>query len=132
MLRPSRRLAWFLFLVHGAALAALAALPLPPVATALLAAAILTSFIVEMRRHVLLRGSRAVKRLVWTASGGWILTGARGETFDAERLPGGWISPYALILNFRDERKRRYTVILLADNCAPDEHRKLRARLRLG
>jgi hypothetical protein len=129
-LGPSRQLAWWIFAVHAAALGALAAIRLPDWAVAGLAAAALTSFIVHFRRHVLLRGARAVRRVAWTREGQWLLEDANGRRFEAALKGRPFVSLPLVVLNFADAARRRYTVLVLADNADGEERRKLRVRLR--
>lgn len=130
-LRPSRYLAVFLFVTHGAALAALAAVSTSYVVAALLAGGIITSFVYYFRRHIQLRGARAVRRAVWTEEGDWLLTTAAAQTRTVRLLPGAYVAEKLVVLPFQDDAKRRYTVILLPDNVDARTFRQLKVRLRM-
>lgn len=127
-LRPSRQLALFLLFSHGATLAVLTAVNLPPWAVAVLASAIIVSFAHYWRRHVLRRGVRAVIAVHWRAAG-WQLTDGAGKIHDARLLPGSYLGSHLIVLRF--SATRRYVVVLLADSAPASELRELRARLRL-
>jgi hypothetical protein len=128
--RPSRELAAWTFLIHAAALGALAAVRLPDWAVAGLAAAVLVSAITISRQHVTLRAARAVTRLVWTRDGEWLLSDAGGRALPADLQPGAFVTLRLVVLNFRLGDGRRSTVLLTRDNCDAVQLRRLRARLR--
>lgn len=128
-LRPSRLIAAFLFATHGGALAVITAAQLPPWAVALLASGVLTSFVVYARRHVLLRGRGAVRRLQWTAAGRWLIHEVgRTEPHEARLLPGAHVGARWLALSFRSGRRRLH-VLIVSDNAPRDAVRRLRVRL---
>lgn len=127
-LRPSRQLALFLLFSHGATLAVLTAVNLPPWATAVLASAIIVSFVHYWRRYVLRRGAAAVLAIRWRAEG-WQLTDGAGQTQDVRLLPGSYLGGNWIVLRFAG--RRRYAVLLLPDNADASSLRELRARLRL-
>lgn len=131
-LRRSRRVAGFLFVSHALALGAAAYAHLPPVAAAALAATVLTSFILNFRRHCQLEGRRAVRRVVWSADGRWTLTDGTGAEHPATLEPGPTVTPELVILRLRGADGVTRTVLLLADSADQDQVRRLRARLRLG
>lgn len=132
VVRPSRRLAGALFLGHALALGALAYAHLPPVMAAALAASVLTSFIFNFRRHAQRTGRRAVKRIVWSSEGVWLITDGVGDEHEATLEPEPTVTPELVVLRFRGADGVRRTALLLADSGDPDQLRRLRARLRLG
>lgn len=127
-LRPSRQLALFLLFSHGATLAVLTAVHLPPWAVAILASAIIVSFVHYWRRYILRRGGRAVLAIRWHSEG-WQLTDGAGQVHDARLLPGSYLGSNLIVLRF--SAPQRYVVLLLTDSAAASELRELRARLRL-
>ena len=131
-IRPSRRLAGALFLGHALALGALAYAQLPPIAAAALAATVLTSFILNFRRHTQLLGRRAVRRIMWSADGAWRITDGRGGVHEATLEPEPTVTPELMILRFRGADGLRRSAVLLGDSGDHDQLRRLRARLRLG
>lgn len=131
-LRRSARVAGFLFLSHALALGALAYAHLAPVVAAALAATVLTSFILNFRRHVQLLGRRAARRVEWTAAGEWRLTDGMGREQVATLEPDPTVTTGLVILRLRGADRVLRTVLLLEDSVDADQLRRLRARLRLG
>jgi toxin CptA len=131
-LRRSRRLAGFLFVSHALALGAAAYAHLPPVAAAAVAATVLTSFVVNFRRHCQLLGRRAVRRVVYTADGQWRVGDGAGGEHDSWLEPDPTVTPELVILRLRGADGVTRTVLLLGDSADADPLRRLRARLRLG
>jgi hypothetical protein len=129
---PSRRLAALVFLSHALALGAAAYAPFAPVLLAAAGATVLTSFIVHFRRHAMLVGKHAVRRLVWTQDGHWDLTDGEGATHRCELLPEPTAGPPLTILRLKDQAGTVRAVLLLADSCDREQLRRLRSRLRLG
>lgn len=130
VLRPSRQLAAWICLVHAAALGALAATRLPDWAVAALAATVLVSSIHHLRRHATLSAAAAVRRLVWTRDGEWLVTDAEGLASVARLLPGAFVTPWLVVLNLRSGHGARHSVLLTRDNCDAEQLRRLRVRLR--
>lgn len=131
-LRRSRRLAGFIFIGHALALGAAAYAHLPPVAAAAIAATVLTSFILNFRRHCALEGRLAVRRVVWTIDGHWRVTDGAGGEHESTLEPEPTVTPELVILRLRGADGVRRTVLLLGDSADPEQVRRLRARLRLG
>ena len=129
---PSRRLATLIFLAHALALGAAAYAPFTPVLLAAAGATVLTSFIVHFRRHALLAGKHAVRRLVWTQDGHWDATDGEGRSHRCTLLPEPTPGPPLTILRLRDASGTTRVVLLLADSGDAEQLRRLRARLRLG
>ena len=128
-LRPSRRLVAAICLLHAAALVAVTIAALPWLLSAAAGMAILAAFHRNLRLYALQDHPRAVKSLVWTADGIHRLRLADGRSLAAQRLDGGVVWSWLVVLPFRAER-RDYAVVALADNTAADAFRRLRARLR--
>lgn len=131
-LRRSRRVAGFLFVSHALALGAAAYAHLPPVAAAAIAATVLTSFILNFRRHCALEGRRAVRRVVWNAEGRWTVTDGEGRVHESTLEPNPTVTPELVILRLRGADGVTRTALLLSDSADQDQVRRLRARLRLG
>jgi hypothetical protein len=132
VVRPSRLLAGSIFLAHALALGAAAYAPLPPVLLAAAGATVVTSFIVLFRRHAMLLGRQAVRRLVWSADGRWELTDGEGATHPCTLLPEPTIGPPLTILRLADAAGRTRVLLLLPESAEREQLRRLRARLRLG
>jgi len=129
--RPSPSLMIVLVVVHGAALLVLWPLPLSIWIKALLAMAILVQAMITWRHHVNMRAPTAVKRLVWGNDDQWELFPSGGGSCSAQLLPASYVHPLLVILRFMTEDKRRCAVIVPPDGLGPDDHRRLRVRLRL-
>lgn len=129
---PSRRLATLIFLSHALALGAVAYAPLASVLLAAAGATVLTSFIVLFRRHAMLVGTQALRRLVWTQDGHWDATDGEGSTHRCTLLPEPTTGPPLTILRLKDQRGTVRVVLLLSDSADREQLRRLRARLRLG
>lgn len=121
-----------IFLAHALALGAAAYAPLSPVLLAAAGATVLTSFIVQFRRHAMLAGKHALRRLVWTQDGHWDATDGEGATHRCALLPEPTIGPPLTILRLQDQSGTVRVVLLLADSGDGEQLRRLRARLRLG
>ncbi|MDO9371989.1 MAG: hypothetical protein Q7U07_05295 [Gammaproteobacteria bacterium] len=132
-LRASRRLAALLLLVHAGALTLTFTLPLVPAIMVLLAVAISASLVWSLSAALLKR--RAIVELIWDAMGEWTLRDASGSEIQARLLPGAYVHPQWVILNFVPAgqrcrwHRRRHTVILLNDMLDADSLRRLRVRL---
>ena len=131
-IRRSRRLAGFLFVSHALALGALAYSHLPPLVAAALAATVLTSFILNFRRHAQLEGQRALRRIVWTVDGRWRITDGLRQEHDATLEAAPTVLPELVILRLRGADGVIRTALLVVDSADADQLRRLRARLRLG
>jgi len=134
-LRASRRLAALLLLVHGGALTLTFTLPLSRLFMLLLAVAISVSLVWSLGAARLKR--RAIVELMWDTMGEWMLRDAAGGEMQARLLPGAYVHPQWVILNFVPvgqrwrwyRHGRRRTVILLNDMLDADSLRRLRVRL---
>jgi toxin CptA len=132
-LRPSRQLAGSIFLAHALALGAAAYAPLPLELLAAAGATVVTSFVVLFRRHAMLLGRHAVRRVAWSAAGAWSLTDGEGrEHADCTLQPEPTIGPPLTVLRLKDAQGATRAVLLLEDSVDADQLRRLRARLRLG
>lgn len=133
VLLPSYRLAALLLLVHAGALTLTFTLPLVPAIMLLLAGAVSVSLVWSLGGALLKR--RAIVELIWDAMGEWTLRDAAGGEIQAHLLPGGYVHPQLVILNFvpvgqrRRWHWRRHTVVLLNDMLDADSLRRLRVQL---
>ncbi|MDA1107261.1 MAG: hypothetical protein O2845_02530 [Proteobacteria bacterium] len=120
-----------LVLIHAGALTLTFLLPLAQEVMLLLAGLISASLMWSLSNVLLKRG--AILELVWDALGEWILHDAAGSEIQARLLPGAYVHPQWVILNFVPVAQRwpwrRYTVILLGDMLDADSLRRLRVRL---
>jgi hypothetical protein len=70
------------------------------------------------------------KRIVWQSGNHWLLT-MNDVTSEAVMMPETLVSFWIVILLFRLEDGRRYTVLIWPDSVHADAFRRLRVRLKL-
>ncbi len=131
--RPSVLLARLLFVMHGSAALLVFMFVhhkfLMPVLLLLIAYSYYSSY----RKHVLHKGSGAIRRIVWQADGSWFLEDSASVIREAELRPSSYIHPRLVILSFNFLRtKRRLNVVLCPDSMDHDTLRRIRSRLRIS
>lgn len=137
-LRPSRWLAGLILFAHGGALAVLVPLSLPVWALGPLVGVITGSLVYTLKTHAMLRGPLTIRRVVWDSDNDWLLHAASGEQLAVRLLPGSYVHPLLVILNFELEtapqrggllNARRRSIVLAKDSADATTLRQLRARL---
>lgn len=128
----SRGLAGFLFLTHGAALAAVSMLPIPWTLRVILVALLVVGLAYEVQAQLLRRLPWAVREAVWGPDGRWTLMLASGQEVEARLSPSTFVSTRLVVLNFRRGRWRSGSLVLTSDSLDPDLLRRLRVRLRVA
>lgn len=140
-LRPSRWLASVILLAHGGALAVLVPLTLPIWALAPLVGVITGSLVYTLKTHAMLRGPLTIRRVIWDSDNDWSLHAASGEQLAVRLLPGSYVHPLLVILNFELEAPplgtsggglfsaKRRSIVLAKDSADATTLRQLRARL---
>ena len=140
-LRPSRWLASLILFAHGGALAVLVPLALPIWVLAPLMGLITGSLVYTLKTHALLRGPLTIRRVIWDSDNDWSLHAASGEQLAGRLLPGSYVHPLLVILNFeleapssgtlsgRQFNARRRSIVLAKDSADATTLRQLRARL---
>ena len=140
-LRPSRWLASLILFAHGGALVVLMPLTLPIWALAPLVGLITGSLIYTLKTHAMLRGPLTIRRVIWDSDNDWSLHAASGEQLAVRLLPGSYVHPLLVILNFELESlpanaprgllfsTRRRSIVLAKDSADATTLRQLRARL---
>ncbi len=131
-LRPSRRLVILLMLAHAGALVLVLMLPLPWPAMLVLWLATLVSMGWSISIAFLRRS--AIVELIHEAEGEWALRDAAGNAMMGRLLPGSYLHPQLVVLNFarNGERWRLRRVVILADMLDADSFRRLRVWLLAG
>jgi hypothetical protein len=132
-LRPSRRLAQWMLLMHGTAAAVWLALPLSALLKTVGAALITASLMAVMHRHVTGRHRHFIQALalvdrshvqVRDGESGWMM---------ADVLGSSTVTPQLTVLNLQVAKApQRRHVVLLPDSLAPEAYRQLRVWLRWG
>lgn len=140
-LRPSRWLASLILFAHGGALVVLVPLALPIWALAPLVGLITGSLVYTLKTHALLRGPLTIRRVIWDSDNDWLLHAASGEQLAGRLLPGSYVHPLLVILNFeletppsgtlggRQFNAKRRSIVLAKDSTDATTLRQLRARL---
>jgi toxin CptA len=120
-----------LLFIHGGALLWLFVFALPIWMKLLVAIAIITSLLLQLRCHLLQKGSRAVMGLLWDGGDEWQLQMDQGETINASLLGSSLVTPWLIILNFKTETSRRMLpVIIMTDALDSPSFRRLTSKLR--
>ena len=130
-LKRSFLLAAALLFIHGGALVWLFAFALPMWVKLLVAIAIITSLLLQLRCHLLQKGGRAVMGLLWDGGDEWQLQRVQGEVSNAHLLGSSFVSPWLIVLNFKIETSRRMLpVIIMTDAIDSTSFRRLTSKLR--
>lgn len=128
--RRSLWLAGLLLFAHTGALILVVLVPLPVWIKILLGCLICGSLFFTLTTYALLRGRRAIACAVCESDGQWSLRTAAGHEFEVQLLPGSYVNPGLVILNFCAGRRRRnYSMILMPDSLDEVTLRRLRVRL---
>lgn len=131
-LQPSRLLAVMLFVIHGAAIAALALSAMPAwVKTALILLLALNLFH-QSRRHALLREAESVVEFSLAENG--ILLGQRdGRQIAGKLLGNSMVISHLCVMNVLPQGARfSRSIVILPDNLDAEIFRRLRVKLRWG
>lgn len=129
-LKGSFQLAALLLLMHGGALYWLMLFVMPWWLKLPVAAAIVTSAVLQLRCHLLQRGPRAVAGVEWDGGDEWQLQMAGGENVSARLLGSSFVSPWLIVLNFRSGSVRLLPLIIMTDRIDSTSFRRLTAKLR--
>jgi len=127
-IRPSRLIATLICGMHLLAVIVCVQIPLPLSYRAALLLAIVAAFFWNGYLYT----RRVPRRLSWSVEQGWRLTDHMGVSHDLDLLPEAYIGPWLVTAHFRDERRRRRTMLLAQDSTSPDNLRRLKVLLRYG
>lgn len=131
-LRPSRRMAWALILIHAGTIAALCLpLTLPIALRIALGAIVLWHLRRALKRHARLTDPEAVVRLVWGEDGLWTLISRDGSARSAALLADTYVSVPLVVLRLSCLDGGTRAVTLVGDMLDADTLRRLRVRLKL-
>ena len=126
----SRYLISYLVVIHGLALAVVAApLNMPTVFRFALAVVIVISFIWQWRRTRLNDPAR-IYRLMWEVDDDWTLWCNDSSEFVGQLRPESYESTWLVILRLQLQQGGRRTVVILPDMLDRQSFRRLRVRLR--
>lgn len=129
--RVSLMLASILSVAHLTTLLVLVLLPLPWWILLPLAGTVLLSLGHVLQRHVLMKGRKAVKKLIWDAHGTLKLLNGEEKELNAALCCDTFISRLLIVLNLRTSQLGNHSLVLLPDSLTQDLMRQLRARVRL-
>lgn len=127
----SRILAALLGAAHLTALMILPTLSMPLSFSIAAGVAVLICAYRSVGTHVLLRGERAVRELIWQPSGEIFVRDGAGHEHLGSLMQDSVAHPLAIILNLRLQGSAARTLVLLPDSASADVLRQLRARLRM-
>lgn len=131
--RPSVLLARLLFAMHGSAALIVFLFVHHKIAMPVLLLLIVYSYYRSYRKHVLHKGSGAIRRIIWQVDGSWYLEDASGVVRASELRPSSFIHPRLVILGFNLLRtKGRLSVVLCPDSMDQDTLRRMRRRLSIS
>ena len=128
-LGPSAVTGWALAVAHAGAAAGAFALPGAPWSTSVACAVLALSAWRSLARHALRRGSGAIVAVGYSASGGWWLSTARGESLGSCEVIGAFVHPALSVVSWSTPRGR-VDVLFPRGALAPGESRRLRVALR--
>jgi len=131
--KPSRILIALLTVGHLGAIAVLFPLDLSLFIKLGVAAVLLVSLIIALRKQPGRTGEGGVQSLIWKADGDWVLETAEGESLYATLHESTYVHPWLVVLNFRQENKRGLLSFTLAPDALDHEvFRELRVRLKVA
>lgn len=128
-LRPSRYLMGLLLLLHVGAMTMILTLSLQWWAIVIIAVVLMLSLIFYTEKYVRYRLKSSIRSLNSKDGVKWQLTTKAKESITATILGDSLVTHYLLILNFKANNKKRYTVIILRDSIDKQQFRQLRLLL---
>lgn len=130
--KPSHILIALLTMGHLGAIALLIPLDFSIIIKLGIAAMLLVSLIVALRKQPGSVGEGGVQTLVWKADGEWLLETVDGESLPATLHESTYVHPWLVVLNFRQANKRGLLSFALAPDALDGEtFRELRVRLKV-
>lgn len=131
--KPSRILIALLTVGHLGAIAVLFPLDLLLLVKLGIAAVLIVSLVVALRKQPGRVGEGGVQTLIWKADGDWVLETTEGELLNAPLHESTYVHPWLVVLNFRQENKRGLLSFTLAPDALDGEtFRELRVRLKVA
>lgn len=131
--KASRILIGLLTVGHLGAIAVLFPLDFSIFIKLFIAAVLVVSLFVALRKQPGSVGEGGVHKLTWTTDGDWLLETTAGETLTATLHESTYVHPWLVVLNFRQENKRGLlSVVLAPDALDAETFRELRVRLKVA
>lgn len=132
-LKPSRYITAVLIAVHTAAAAVVWPLQMSEAAKVTLAAFLVASLAISLRRHALLKARGAIVQVVLKGADTVSVRTRDGSWREARILGTTYVSPVLTALNVKAEGfKLVRHIVLVPDNVDSEDFRKLRVALRWG
>jgi len=129
----SRILVGLLVAGHLGAIAVLFPLDLSMAIKITIAAVLLVSLTIAIRKQPGRMGEGGVQTLTWQTDGVWMLETVGGEKMEASLHESTYVHPWLVVLNFRQENKRGLLTFTLAPDALDKEtFRELRVRLKVA
>ena len=130
-LRPSFILAAILVIVHGAAIAVILMVTMPPWLALLAIAALVINLGVSIWRNALTRGANAVVDVEIASDTALNIRTRRGEWLECEVRGDTYVAWFLTVLNLRQiGTGKRLSVAILPDAIDAEDFRRLRVWLR--
>ncbi len=124
-------LATYLLLIHLVALLLIPLVKLPTFISLLLALLVIFSFSYYWRRDLLHSTKRSIKQVEWSKEKGWNLRQSDEVGLQVNLVPSSFLSRHLVVLHFNNSENGNYRLLLPRDRIPADEHRRLRALLKL-
>ena len=132
-LKPSRRLGFFLAIVHGAAIIAVVTLPWPWWLRLIAMALITANAVALIRSRALPDGHQSLVSLKLSRDATCRLHLADGSELTGKLCRGWLATPCLIVLRVvAGEQRHRHGITLLSDSASKDDLRKLRVFLRFA
>lgn len=130
-LRPSWILAALLTAAHGAAIAIIVVVDMPPWLKLVAMAALALNFLFDIRRTALLLMPESVTAIEIAADDTLSIQTRRGEWIECEVLGNTYVVSFLTVLNLRErENGAVRRVVILPDSMEREDFRRLRVWLR--
>lgn len=130
-LRPSWILAAILAAAHGAAIAVIALVSVPPWLQVIVIAALAASLVFEIRKTALLRAPDAVVALEIASDDALSIQTRRGGWIECDVLGSTYVIYFLAIVNLKEQGSGRVRrAVILPDSIDAEDFRKLRVWLR--
>lgn len=117
--------------IHIAAVVVVFILPMPILLKALFAPLIILAGVYVLRRRVLFLDRQSIKNIVHHMHGDWYLELRDGQQYRAELRNDTFVSRWLIVLNFRADNGKSYSLPIIPGVLDQESCRQLRVRLLL-
>ncbi len=130
-LTPSRILTALLISLHALSLLVLIPLALPIWILILLAAAVITSFVLTLRTYVTCHGANAIRRFEWHPNGEWSVVDGSGRRHEVIMHGPPYVHPWLTIIRMQSSETQKFCLLLCSDSLDAKTFKMLRRKLLL-